>query len=327
LAEGVAMKPDTRKKVRWIAEGFVVALVVALLLGLLGFVLGENGDDRLWDIVGVVLVSLVVVTPAVYSLRQQHERNDETNRAVEERSKRKEEAEERRRVYEENYQREGRVLKDRILEDLRAIACGEKVRLGNEALDAAKALQMRQGENPKTLAAWAPVLEDLSAASLDPAAMQRRLDDLLYPETLEDVEALKKRVRDDLERISRGEKARLDPEALAAAKSLNEIRARDARIRCEEIEAEAEARRGAEASNKKFAAAMEEMAAASVRNILRMHGLPEDALDGLPPYEVLAHVKALRLARELESKPVEERERILRELERESEERGRRRDS
>ena len=71
----------------------------------------------------------------------------------------------------------------------------------------------------------------------------------------------------------------------------------------------------------------QEMAAASVRNILRMHGLPEDALDGLPPYEVLAHVKALRLARELESKPVEERERILREFERESEERGRRRDS
>ena len=92
--------------------------------------------------------------------------------------------------------------------------------------------------------------------------------------------------------------------------------------RREEIEAEAEERRREKALNEEYRAAMKEMSARAVRNILRIHGLPEDALDGLPPHEVLARVKMLNLARALEGKPVEERERILRELERESEEPG-----
>lgn len=225
------------------------------------------------------------------------------NRDIDEQNKRREEADERRRIYEENYQREGRLLKDCILGNLRAIGRGEQMRFSNEALDAVKALQMRQGDHPETLAAWAPLLEDLRAVSLDPRAIQRRFDDLLYPESLEDVQALKKRVMDDLERVSRGEKTNLEPEALDAAKSLNEIRARDARIRREENEAAVQARRLEEVSNRKFSAAMDEMARTSVRNILRMHGLSETALDGLPPHEALKHIRALRLSREVQSKP------------------------
>jgi hypothetical protein len=51
--------------------------------------------------------------------------------------------------------------------------------------------------------------------------------------------------------------------------------------------------------------AEDEIARASVRNILRMHGLPETAPDGLQPREVLAHVRAVRLFRELANEPDE----------------------
>jgi wobble nucleotide-excising tRNase len=281
----------------------VVSLILSLALTSEDLLSNESTKFKLLMLLGTLVVMVLIVGPALYGFRQQQERNAELNRTVDEQNKRREEAEERRRIYEENYQREGRVLKDCILADLRAIARGEKVRFGGEALDAAKALQMRQGDHPETWAAWAPLLEDLRAASLDPKAIQTRLDDLLYPETLEDVQTLKKRVMDDLERVSRGEKTRLDPEALDAAKSLNDMQAREARIRREEDESEAQARCLEEASNRTFSAAMDEMARASVRNILRMHGLSETTLDGLPLHEALKHIRALRLSRELESKP------------------------
>lgn len=103
-------------------------------------------------------------------------------------------------------------------------------------MDAVKSLQMRQGEHPETMKAWAPVIQYLNGEIHDPRGIQSRLDDLLYPEALGDIEAPKRRVTDDLEKVSRGLKARLAPEALEAARALNEIRARDDRIRRPERE-------------------------------------------------------------------------------------------
>jgi hypothetical protein len=50
---------------------------------------------------------------------------------------------------------------------------------------------------------------------------------LLYPETLEDVAALKEAVKSGLEKLARGEDS--EPESLEAVETLNEIGARDQR--------------------------------------------------------------------------------------------------
>jgi hypothetical protein len=236
-------------------------------------------------------------------------------------------AEERYRIYEENYQREERALRNRVLGGLRAVARGEKVRLDPEAVEAAKKIMERQGVNnpgmsqqaPKIVEVWTTLIDDLSAEILkDAKAIQNRLDELLYPETLEDVEALKKQVGDDLEKVSRGEKSHLEPETLDAAKALNEIRERDTRRKREEEEAEALARRLEKEKDKKFRAAMDEMVRGSTRNILRSYGLPETTLDGMPPHEALIHIRFLRLRAKFQDLPVDERdERALQELEKE----------
>jgi hypothetical protein len=103
----------------------------------------------------------------------------------------------------------------------------------------------RQGVNnlamaenhPEIVEPWTTLIADLSAETLaDPKAIQDRLADLLNPETLEDVEALKSLQSEGLKKISLGETP--NPEHLDAAKALNEIRARDMRRRREEEEAE-----------------------------------------------------------------------------------------
>jgi hypothetical protein len=100
--------------------------------------------------------------------------------------------------------------------------------------------------------------------------MQARLNELLYPESLEDVEALRKRVDTAIR-----ERSLSDPEALEAAKVLNDIRARDARRKRQEADAEAAARREKKEADERFAATMDEIARTSARNILRIHGFPK----------------------------------------------------
>jgi len=277
-----------------IIETLIIAVLLSLVIVATDLFSNESIEFKLKETILVLLPMLLLVGPGVYAFHKQQKRHDEINRAVEEQIKRKAEADERIRIYEEEYQREGKVLKKRVLDDLEAIVRGEKRRLDPEALDATKALQMRQGEHPETLAAWTPLMADLSAEIVDAKAMQMRIDDILYPESLEDVEALKKRVVDDLGRVASGDGSRLDPEALEAAKALNEMRARDARRKHEERESEAFERRRQKQSDERFSAAMDEMAKSSARNILRMHGLPETMLDGLPLDEVLARIRALR---------------------------------
>src|SRR5713226_4408827 len=119
----------------------VVSLILSLALTSHDLLSNESTKFRLLMLLGTLVVMVLIVGPTLYRFRQQLEQDAELNRGVDEQNKRREEAEERRRIYEENYQREGRVLKDCILGDLRAIERGEKVRLGGEALDAVKALQ------------------------------------------------------------------------------------------------------------------------------------------------------------------------------------------
>ena len=248
------------------------------------------------DVMAIDLANLLFFAPmllvagiGIYEFRKQSKRSAEINRAFEQRTRRKAEADKRLSIYEENYQREGRALKQCVLDDLKAISCGKKPRLDLETLNAVRALQARQGEHPQTLTVWASVIADLSGEIRDTKAVQARLNELLYPETLEDVEALNKRVTAAIEK-----RTLLDPEALEAAKALSEIRARDARRKREEAESEAAERRREKEADKRFAAGMDEGGRASARNILRLYGLPETMLDGLPLDEVLIRIRALR---------------------------------
>ena len=264
-----------------------------------------------------LIIPTIMLVGGWYEFNEQQKKNRELSRAIDERNEREAEAKERYRIYEEKYQREGRALKKRVLDELRAIARGEKRGFDPQALNAAKELRARQGEHPETLRAWAPVMDDLKGEILDPKALQNRIDDLLYPETLEDVEALKKRVRDNLEKLAHGE--RLSPEALEAAKTLNEIKARDTRRKREEKEAEDLERRLEKEKDKKFRASMDEMAWNSVRNSRRSYGLSETALDGKSLDEAASWVRILRLHRQFEHLPEEERTaRVIQEFQKES---------
>jgi hypothetical protein len=186
-------------------------------------------------IVTWVFLAIVLIV-SWFVFRGMKKKDAEVNRAADDLIQRKADADRQRQIYEDDYQREGRLLKDRVLAELKAVARGDKRSFGPEALNAVKALQTRQGEHPETVAAWAPVLQALNGEIHDPREMQFRLGDLLYPETLENTETLKRQVSDDLEKVTGGVKSRLDPETLEAANALNGIKARDDRIRRQERE-------------------------------------------------------------------------------------------
>jgi hypothetical protein len=141
----------------------------------------------------------IFIGVAIYEFRKQTRESREINRAVEERNQQKAAAEERLRIYKENYYREGKALRERVLDDLRAIARGEKRRLDPEAVEAAKKIMERQGVNnpgmaenhPEIVEQWTTLINDLSAETLEDAkAIQNRFADLLLPETLKELEAL-----------------------------------------------------------------------------------------------------------------------------------------
>lgn len=294
------MASAERKKTKLIC--IMVCIFVAVLIAYASsqeLISGETGFGLIF-----ITIMLVVVW---YDFNEQEKKNREISRAVDEENERKAQAEERYRIYQENYQREDRAIKKRVLDELKAIARGEKRRLDPEALNAAKALQARQGEHPKTLQAWAPVMDDLRAETIkDADAIKRRLNELLYPDNLEDLEALKKRQVDALNKLASGGRPDRE-ETLEVGKALRE-HYEIGRLQREQELAEAKREREKEEKkDKRFRASMEEM----MRSSLRMHGLPED----MPLEEALIHMRARRLVRELEKKPVEERERFLRELE------------
>jgi hypothetical protein len=272
----------------------------------------------------LIFISILVVV-AIYEFRKQECKNRELNRAVEERIQREAAAKERSRIYNENYQRDEKALRKRVLDDLKAIARGEKRRLDPETVEAAKKIMERQGVNnpgmaenhPEIVKPWTTLINDLSAETLqDAKGIQDRLADLLYPETLEDVEALKSLQSEGLKKISPGKKP--NPEHLDAATALNEIRARDMRRRIEEEEAEERERARKRKQEEGQATLVDEMMKSSAKNIARMYGLPEDAFEGMRHEEVAMHARFLRLSHKFAHLPAEEREaRTLEELERE----------
>jgi hypothetical protein len=264
------------------------------------------------DIISWLIFGALILIAVWYSGRRIQKSNDEINRAVEKRIKEEEDAKERLRIYNENYQREDKALKKRILDGLKAIKRGDRQHLDPDALEAAKALQARQGSG--TIADWWPLMKDLSGEITDPVGIHDRLDELLYPETLENVDDLKRLVVDDFNRsMDRGE-AKISPEAMEAGRALNKITQRKLRKQREEHEAEVRELRLEREKDKRFREEMDEMAREAARGILHSHGLPDTALDGLPLNKVLAHVQTLRLLRELEKRPSAEREQFKRDL-------------
>lgn len=283
----------------------------------------------------LIFLSMLVVT-AIYAFRKQELKNQELSRAVEERIQREAAAKERSRIYNENYQREEKLLRKRVLDDLKAIARGEKRRLDPETVEAAKKIMDRQGVNnpgmaenhPEIVKPWVTLIDDLSAQTLEDAkAIQDRLADLLYPETLEDAGVLKSLQSEGLKKISLGEKP--NPAHLDAAKALNEIRARDMLRRREEEETEERERARKRKQGEEQAELVDEMMKSSAKNIARMYGLPEDTFEGMRLEEVVMHARFLRLSRKFAHLPAEERgartlEELERELDQERQERRRR---
>ena len=217
-------------------------------------------------------------------------------------------------AYKENYQREGRSLKGRILADLEAITSGERCSFTSEGINAAKALQARHGEHPDTIAAWESLLKGLASETVDPQRVHEQIDDLLYPDTLEDVEALQQIRNEEFRKLTSHEIQRASPEGIKAAQSLARLRERQKRKNKEEHEAAIAERKQEEAGRQEFREAIAEMN----KPIARRYGLPEDT----PPETLLAHMRSQKLLAEFERKSPEEREAVLRGLETQNRERS-----
>ena len=229
-----------------------------------------------WQLLLGILIAMPFSFWILKATLEYHGGDDyEINQAAEERLERQHDAAEKYRIYEENYQREGTYLKTCVLDVLKAIARGEKQRLDYGAIEAARKIMERQGINnpgmaenhPEIVELWTVLIHELCADSLkDPKAIQDRLADLLWPETLEDVDALKRRVKEGLAAVTEGRQARLDRDALEAAKTLNEIRERDARKTREEWELEAAAIRKEKEARGNRARITEQMAKSDARS-------------------------------------------------------------
>jgi hypothetical protein len=206
------------------------------------------------------------------------------NRAEDDRIEREEwlrqraEANERLRIYNEKCQREEKALRKRVLDDLKAIARGEKQRLDPEAVEAAKEIMERKGVNnpgmaerhPEIVKPWLALIDELSAEKLENAkATQDLLSELLYPETLEDVQELQWWVVNRLVKMMPGEKP--DPEYTQAVQSLKEIRAeieaRDRRRKQQEDEVWQQKRQQEEERRKELDKIAEEIIKSHPRNM------------------------------------------------------------
>jgi hypothetical protein len=259
----------------------VVCIVVVFLIGY------ASSQEWISEETGLTLIIwTILLVGGWYGLNEQQKHS----RAIDEQNERKAKAKESYRM---NYRREERARRKRVLDDLKAVTRGDKRRLDPEAVEAAKKIMERQGVNnpgmaekhPEIVKPWTALIHDLSAETLEDAkAVQDRLADLLYPETLEDVEELERVRNEGFEQLSRGE--RMGSEQLEAATALNEIRAREERHQKkeEEKEEEREEARALERlqekkRNEKHAKIRDERRKSTARIIARGYGLPENAFD------------------------------------------------
>jgi hypothetical protein len=172
-----------------------------------------------------------------YSLASRQRESEKYSRAIDEQSRLKEESNERWNAHVAERRRVLNNLKRSILDDFDLIKHGEKRSLGPEAFDAVITLRDEQGEHPDTLNTWEPVIEKLRGEISDADAAQELLDDLLYPDALQDAEELKQRIIKGFDRAAGS--SHIDPAVLEAAQALRKIEARDARKKREEREEEA----------------------------------------------------------------------------------------
>jgi hypothetical protein len=248
---------------------------------------------------------MAVVTASVgYSLWKGQRENEKINRAVEEQIRREAESKERLAAYRETRRRERKSLKTLILDEFKLIRRGDKRALGSEALEAVLALGEQEGNHPETLNEWRPVIECLKGEITDADAARRLLDDLLYPETLEDVEELQKCVRDGLERA--GVTGQIDTSVDDAVQALREVSARDARKKREEWEAEARERCLEKEEDRKFAAVMDESVRGTLRVTALTFGLPSNAFEHLSIDEAWIQIRAIREMQKLSGAALEE---------------------
>jgi hypothetical protein len=126
-----------------------------------------------------------------------------------------------------------------------------------------------------------------------PKHIQDRIDELLYPDTLEDVDKLNEIAKRGLERVLRGEAWAEFPEGVKAAKALHEIRERGLRKKGEEREADAMERSLEREKSERQRILIEESILTSARNIAVVHGLPKNFFDRTPPEAVLKHARML----------------------------------
>jgi len=240
--------------------------------------------------------------------------SEKLSRAFDEQIRREAESQERLAAYREARRRERSDLKKLILDDLKLIRRGEKGALGPEAFEAVIALKREEGDHPETLNAWEPLIESLKCEILDTDAAQRLLDDLLYPDALEDEEELTHRISDGLDRATHS--GQIEPAVTEAIQGLRRLKDRDVRKVREEREAEAVERREEKERDRQLREEMKETA----RDIIRLHaqslGLSANDFDHLSFDKALIQICTLQSAKELANKPVEERAKILRELDR-----------
>jgi hypothetical protein len=215
-------------------------------------------------------------------------RREEVSRAIDEKFQRSAKAAD----YAQQYRAARAALKVLILRELTLVRHQQKQSLGAEALNAVIALRAQAGDHPDILREWDPVLEEVYSEKVDPEKAHQLLDEVLYPETLEDERELTRRVSAGLEDSIKSGVA--EQSAVDAAISLRRIHDRNTRKQREEAEGEATERRYQEELDQKFRDHMDAETRKSMGNIARMYGLSSNAFDHLTLPDALARIQTIR---------------------------------
>ena len=251
-----------------------------------------------------VAVGTLIVSIFLRDFHKSKKAADEMNRAVEARFKLQAERKERGRVSEENYRRQGKLLKKTVLDALQSIERGERRGLDFEAIEAVIALRARDGDHPEIKNAWDPIMEELKGEIVDGTAMRDRINDLLYPDALEDVEALKSTIFNGLNEDWRA--ALSDREFIEANATIRKINARDARIKQQNLEAEIESFRMQKQKDQKYREASGENTRGSIRSIAQMYGMPANSFDHLTSIEAIIIITTIRKLHESTGRDIKE---------------------
>jgi hypothetical protein len=142
----------------------ICVLVCIIVVFLIGYASSQEWISKETGFTLIIATILLVV--GWYGFNEQQKKIREYSRAIDEQNERKGKAEEKYRIYEENYQREEKALRKRVLDDLKAVARGDKRRLDSEAVEAAKKIMEGQGVNnpgmadlPEIVKPWTALID------------------------------------------------------------------------------------------------------------------------------------------------------------------------